>query len=131
MFDLSRLPIWVIGVVIVGGFVVLSCGGLLLYRRITHGRLNLPEDMNNDVIFFASAISVFYSLTVGLIAVGVWTNYAEMQTITAQRIGVDGGPISRRQQLSGTAAHRADAGIDRLHGVRDQRGMAGTVRRRR
>ena len=84
MYDLSRLPIWVIGVVIVGGFVVLSCGGLLLYRRITHGRLNLPEDMNNDVIFFASAISVFYSLTVGLIAVGVWTNYAEMQTTTAQ-----------------------------------------------
>lgn len=84
MFDFSRLPIWLIGVIIVGGFVVLSCGGLLLYRRITHGRLNLPEDMNNDVIFFASAISVFYSLTVGLIAVGVWTNYAEVETIVAQ-----------------------------------------------
>jgi hypothetical protein len=83
MFEFSRLPIWLIGAIIVGGFVVLSCGGLLLYRRVTHGRLNLPEDMNNDVIFFASAISVFYSLTVGLIAVGVWTNYAEVQNIVA------------------------------------------------
>ena len=83
MFEVSRLPIWLIGVIIVGGFIVLACGGLLLYRRLTHGRLNLPEDMNNDVIFFASAISVFYSLTVGLIAVGVWTNYAEVQNIAA------------------------------------------------
>jgi hypothetical protein len=83
MFEFSRLPIWLIGAIIVGGFVGLSCGGLLLYRRVTHGRLNLPEDMNNDVIFFASAISVFYSLTVGLIAVGVWTNYAEVQNIVA------------------------------------------------
>ncbi len=83
MLEFSRLPIWVIGVVIVGGFVAAAVAGLLIYRRVTHGRLNLPEDMNNDVIFFASAISVFYSLTVGLIAVGVWTNYAEVQNIVS------------------------------------------------
>jgi hypothetical protein len=81
MFEFWRLPIWVIGVVIVGGFVAIAVVGLLIYRRVTHGRLNLPEDMNNDVIFFASAIGVFYSLTVGLIAVGVWSNYAEVQNI--------------------------------------------------
>jgi hypothetical protein len=58
-------------------------GGLLLFQRLARGRLNLPEDMNNDVIFFASAIGVFYSLTVGLIAVGVWTNYAQVQDIVS------------------------------------------------
>jgi hypothetical protein len=83
MVELARLPIWLVGIGIVGGFVALAVGGLLLYRRVTHGRLNLPEDMNNDVIFFASTIGVFYSLTVGLIAVGVWTNYAEVQDIVS------------------------------------------------
>jgi len=40
--------------------------------------------MNNDIIFFASAIAVFYSLTVGLIAVGVWTNYSQVEnTVSA------------------------------------------------
>ena len=57
--------------------------GLLLYHRVTRNRLDLPENMNNDVIFFASAIGVFYSLTVGLIAVGVWANYAEVQDIVS------------------------------------------------
>ena len=31
------------------------------------------------VIFFASAIGGFYSLTVGLIAVGVWSTYSQVE----------------------------------------------------
>ena len=77
------LPIWLFALLIVGGFVALSVGGLALFRWLSHGRVNLPEDMNNDVIFFASAIGVFYSLTVGLIAVGVWTNYSQTQDIVS------------------------------------------------
>lgn len=80
---IQHLPIWLYGLTIVGGFVVLAVGGLMLFHRLAHGRLDLPEDMNNDVIFFASAIGVFYSLTVGLIAVGVWANYSEVQDIVS------------------------------------------------
>src|SRR5436305_5601023 len=39
--------------------------------------------MNNDIIFFAEAIAVFYSLTVGLIAVGVWSNYSSVNDIVS------------------------------------------------
>jgi amino acid transporter len=83
MLTLARLPVWLTALLIIGGFVVASVGGLLLFHRLARGRVNLPEDMNNDVIFFASAIGVFYSLTAGLIAVGVWTNYSDVQTIVA------------------------------------------------
>ena len=84
MDAIQHLPIWLYAVIIVGGFVFAAVGGLALFYRLTQGRLNLPEDMNNDVIFFASAIGVFYSLTVGLIAVGVWSNYAEVESTVSQ-----------------------------------------------
>jgi hypothetical protein len=104
---IQHLPIWLYGMIIVGGFVLASVGGLLLYHRLTRNRLDLPEDMNNDVIFFASAIGVFYSLTVGLIAVGVWSNYAEVQnTVSAEAASsaalyrdVSGYPTPLRSEL--------------------------------
>jgi hypothetical protein len=40
--------------------------------------------MNNDIICFASAIVVFYSLTVGLIAVGVWSDCTEVRQIVSR-----------------------------------------------
>jgi len=81
MSHLSHLPPWLCGIIIVGTFVLLSVAGLPLFQRITAGRLRLTEEMNNDIIFFASAISVFYSLTVGLIAVGVWSAYGAVEDI--------------------------------------------------
>jgi hypothetical protein len=68
---------------------VLSIIGLALFQRFTVGRLRLTEEMNNDIIFFASAIAVFYSLTVGLIAVGVWTTYTEVEnTVSAEATAI-------------------------------------------
>jgi len=74
MVYLSHLPSWLCGAIIVSSFVVLSIIGLALFQWLIVGRLRLTEEMNNDIIFFASAIALFYSLTFGLIAVGVWTS---------------------------------------------------------
>ncbi len=80
-----HLPPWVCGLIIVGTFVIVSVAGLPFFQWITAGRLRLTEEMNNDIIFFASAIAVFYSLTVGLIAVGVWTAYSQVgDTVSAE-----------------------------------------------
>jgi hypothetical protein len=80
---LSHLPPWLCGIVIVGLFVVLAVAGLPIFQRLTAGRLRLTEEMNNDIIFFASTIGVFYSLTVGLIAVGVWSTYSSVDDIVS------------------------------------------------
>jgi hypothetical protein len=79
---LSGLPPWLCGVIIVGLFVILAVAGLPISQRLA-GRLRLTEQMNNDIIFFASAIGVFYSLTVGLIAVGVWSTYNSVGDIVS------------------------------------------------
>lgn len=57
--------------------------GLVGFKTVVERRFRLTEEMNNDIIFFASAISVFYSLTVGLIAVGVWTTYTEVEEVVS------------------------------------------------
>lgn len=83
MPPLYELPLWLLGSIVIGGFVALSIAGLVLFKAVVERRFRLTEEMNNDVIFFASAIGVFYSLTVGLIAVGVWTTYTEVKDIVS------------------------------------------------
>ena len=84
MTQLLHLPPWLFGMVMVGVFIIVAVSGLVGFNRIVRPRIHLTEAMNNDIIFFASAISVFYSLTVGLIAVGVWRAYSEAQSIVSE-----------------------------------------------
>jgi hypothetical protein len=89
MISISHLPPWLCGVIIVTIFVFLAIAGLLIFWRFIASRLRLTEEMNDDVIFFASAIGVFYSLTVGLIAVGVWTTYTSVEnTVSAEATSI-------------------------------------------
>ena len=84
MSRLLHLPPWLFGFVIVTAFILVAVAGLALFNRLIRDRVKLTEAMNNDIIFFASAISVFYSLTVGLIAVGVWRTYTEDSSIVSE-----------------------------------------------
>jgi hypothetical protein len=89
MTSISHLPPWLCGVIIVSIFLFLAVVGLLIFWRFIAGRLRLTEEMNDDIIFFASAIGVFYSLTVGLIAVGVWTTYTSVEnTVSAEATAI-------------------------------------------
>ena len=54
---LLHLPAWLCGFIIVGAFVLIAVAGLPIFRRLTSGHLRLTDEMNNDIIFFASAIS--------------------------------------------------------------------------
>lgn len=79
-----RLPPWIIGISIVSVFVLVALTELMIFRRFVKGRLHFTHDTNNDVIFFASAISIFYSLIVGLIAVGVWRTHTDAEQIVSE-----------------------------------------------
>src|SRR5437763_14650057 len=109
MSQLLHLPDWLCGVIIIGGFVLIAVAGLPLFQWLTAGRLHLPEVMNNDIVFFAEAIAVFYSLTVSLISVGVWSNYssasdlvsADAANIASMDRGVSGYPAHIRTDVEG------------------------------
>src|SRR5436190_18453721 len=113
MSQLLHLPDWLCGVIIIGGFVLIAVAGLPIFKRLTAGRFHLTEEMNNDIVFFAEAIAVFYSLTVGLIAVGDWSNYSSVSDIVADDAAniasiyrdVSGYPEPIRTDLHGQIRH--------------------------
>src|SRR5215217_5029901 len=109
MSQLLHLPDWLCGGIIIGAFVFFAVAGLPVFKWLTAGRLHLTEQMNNDIVFFAEAIAVFYSLTVGLIAVSVWSNYSSVDDIVSDEAAniagmyrdVSGYPEPIRTELQG------------------------------
>jgi hypothetical protein len=85
----------------------LSLAGLFLTRRLIVPRLHYHEGANDAVSGTVQAIGVFYGITVGLIAVGVWnTNSTASDLVSkeAASIGtlyrdVSGYPTPLREQL--------------------------------
>ena len=64
--------------------------GLVLVRRLLIPRLHYDRDANDAVSGTVQAIGVFYGITVGLIAVGVWntnSNASELVSKEAASIG--------------------------------------------
>jgi len=118
--QILHLPAWLCGIVIVSTFVVVSIVGLTVFNWVFRDRIQLTPAMNNDIIFFASAISVFYSLIVGLIAVGVWRTYTETQNIVSEEataIGcfyrdISGYPEPPRSQFQAETRKYVDFLID-------------------
>jgi hypothetical protein len=92
------MPLWaynmsplLLGVIMIGGIETMSLIGLLLVRRLVLPRLHLGEGINDAVSGTVQAIGVFYGITVGLIAVGVWntnSNASDLVSKEATAIGV-------------------------------------------
>ena len=67
----------------------LALAGLLLTRRFVLPRLNHNERINDDVSGTVQAIGVFYGITVGLIAVGVWnTNSSSSELVSNEAASI-------------------------------------------
>ena len=61
------------GLIMVTFSEITALGGLYLCRRFLIPRLRYNDDVSEAVSGTVQAIGVFYGITVGLIAVGVWT----------------------------------------------------------
>lgn len=81
--------------------------GLVLVRRHVIPRLHYDDGANDAVSGTVQAIGVFYGITVGLIAVGVWNTYSnsselvsrEAAAISALYRDVSGYPSPLREEL--------------------------------
>ncbi|MFN7944120.1 MAG: hypothetical protein U0Z53_01990 [Blastocatellia bacterium] len=83
MYWIYDLPLWLFRMLTVGTTVAFSVIGLLctrpLARRI-HGEGSSHNDMVNNYI---AGIAVFYSLTLGMLSVGVWERYENVKNLAA------------------------------------------------
>src|SRR6185503_4658762 len=95
------------GLVLVAIIEIVSMIGLFLTRRLLLPRFHYHEGTNDAVSGTVQAIGVFYGITVGLIAVGVWnthSNASDLVSKEASAIGalyrdVNGYPDPVRTEL--------------------------------
>src|SRR3954469_21297091 len=86
---------------------MVSLAGLFLARRFVVPRLHYSEGVNDAISGTVQAIGVFYGITVGLIAVGVWNTNSnasdlvskESASIAALYRDVSGYPSPLRDEL--------------------------------
>jgi hypothetical protein len=108
------MPLWAyqmsplyLAILMVAAIEVVSMIGLFLARRLLIPRLRFHDGVNDAISGTVQAIGVFYGITVGLIAVGVWntnSNASDLVSKEAASIGalyrdVSGYPEPARTKL--------------------------------
>ena len=78
------LPESLLCVFIVGAFVAVALAGMFMTRGRLRKMVSDPRGHNDLVGFVLAAISVFYGLLLGLVAVGAWENHAEAESLVAR-----------------------------------------------
>ena len=85
------MPVWLyqlnpllIALMLLAFIEAVSLIGLLLARRYVLPRLRYRDKPNEAVSGTVQAIGVFYGITVGLIAVGVWTTNSEARDLVSK-----------------------------------------------
>jgi Protein of unknown function (DUF4239) len=79
LYWVYELPNWLFSVLTVLLFVVVGLAGLYLTRGWVR-RLHNGEHAHNDIVgFYMAAVTVLYAVSVGLLAIGAWATYADVQ----------------------------------------------------
>src|SRR6266550_6522463 len=92
------MPLWAyqmsslyLVLLMVASIEVDSMVGLFLARRLLIPRLQFHDGVNDAISGTVQAIGVFYGITVGLIAVGVWNTNSNAADLVSQESSAVGG----------------------------------------
>lgn len=110
------MPLWayhtsplLLALVMVAVIETISLGALFLVRRYLLPRLRFHDGLNDAISGTVQAIGVFYGITVGLIAVGVWNTHSNAGDLVSKEAASIGGlyrdfsgyPSPVREELRG------------------------------
>jgi len=84
---LYDLPTWLMGLLIVVAFTILSVAGLYATRRFVITITGPRPGHNEGVDAYIAAAAVFYGIVAGLIAVAAWEQYASFDDKVTQEAG--------------------------------------------
>src|SRR6266404_4676967 len=89
MYWLYELPNWLFGVLTIAVTAAVGLSGLHTTRRWVR-RVHGGRHLHNEVVgYYLSAVCVFYGITLGLLAVGTWQTYSEVET----RVGEEAAAV--------------------------------------
>ncbi|SEC10479.1 Protein of unknown function [Terriglobus roseus] len=79
LYWIYSIPNWLFGVLCTVAFVLFGVLGTYLSRDFVK-RVHREDHSHNDIVgYFLAAITVFYGVTLGLVAIGTWNNYSAIQ----------------------------------------------------
>jgi hypothetical protein len=91
LYWVYALPNWLFGVLTVPVTVAIGLGGLWVTRKWVL-RIHGEEHSHNEVVgFYLGAVCLFYGITLGLLAVGTWQTYTEVETRVGEEAATAGG----------------------------------------
>ena len=91
LYWVYALPNWLFGVLTVAVTVAIGLGGLWATRKWVL-RIHGEEHSHNEVVgFYLGAVCLFYGITLGLLAVGTWQTYTEVETRVGEEAATVGG----------------------------------------
>ena len=79
LYWLYDLPNWVFGTLVICFFLAYGLIGLFSTRQFVRRQHKQDHSHNDIVSYFLAAVTVFYGITLGLLAVATWNNYAATQ----------------------------------------------------
>jgi len=79
MYWVYDLPNWLFGLLTVAAFIAFGLVGLFATRSWVR-RLHGGHSYSDIVGFYLAAVTVFYGITLGLLAIGTWTTYSDVET---------------------------------------------------
>lgn len=79
MYWVYNLPNWLFGTLTLAAFVAFGLAGLYLTRRWVRRLHNLEHGYNDIVGFYMAGVTVLYGVSVGLLAIGAWATYTDVQ----------------------------------------------------
>jgi len=77
-FWIYDLPMTLSFILIVGTITCFSVGGIFIMKPFVLKWWN-GHDNNDQIAFYLSAVGVFYGITLGLLAAGVWQNFQDAE----------------------------------------------------
>lgn len=88
IYWIFNLPIRLFGLLIVGATVTVGLIGFSATRKWVR-RVHGDEHSHNDIVgFYLSAICVFYGITLGMLAIGTWQAYSDVDTKVGEEASV-------------------------------------------
>ena len=82
------LPNWLFAVLTIVVFICFGLIGLFATRKVVK-RLHHADHSHNDIVsYYLAAVTVFYGITLGLVAVGTWDTYSNLSTKVDQEAQV-------------------------------------------
>jgi hypothetical protein len=125
------LPIWLFGLLSVAVAVAVGLGGFYATRKWVRG-VHRDQHSHNDIVgFYLGAICLFYGITLGLLAVGTWEAYSDLDAKVGEEASALAALYRDVEQFSRPKALGTSGGPARIRASSDRCRVAATAARDR